>query len=145
MKSKDYNIIAFVKRNKSQKVIKMLQWLNVPENGIQSSLKFEYRIKVNDLSECISHTFKEVCESDLKLLKKYCTEEAFESLHTKVSNIQKHNDTVCNVCKTEQSKSNKWIYCEACLLWFHYKCVGVTEPPIDDWFCNKQKCVTENY
>ena len=49
-----------------------------------------------------------------------------------------HVGYFCGICnkKYRKNDSDNWIGCDGeCNRWFHYKCVGVTDVPQEDWFC----------
>ena len=72
---------------------------------------------------------------DIHLVRKYFTSDAWMLVAEAVKHKLKKMVWTCHACfhdlRTEQS-----IGCDSCLLWFHFKCVGLTTlPKSRNWFC----------
>ena len=119
----------------------MFYWLEISNKAIKSALAMEYRINSNDFPKNISTAFMEISAQDLQLLEKYLTGVAFNGLKINIRKMKKKEKSNCNFCKARTSKSMKWIRCDACLLWYHFECAGITEEKTDDWFCQDKKCL----
>lgn len=80
---------------------------------------------------------------DIHLVRQYFSTDAWMLVEDVVKHKKKKMVWTCHSCfhdlHTEQS-----IVCDSCLLWFHFKCVGLTRlPKSRNWFC-RSCCATKD-
>ena len=65
---------------------------------------------------------------------------AWKHLTKKIEEIKLNYDYECETCRKDLCDSVS-VACDACLRWYHLKCIGRTKEPVRDWFC--LACTTE--
>ena len=70
---------------------------------------------------------------DVHLVRKHFTSDAW-SLVEEVIKVKEKLMWICNVCHHDLTPSS--IVCNGCLLWYDFKCVGLSkQPKTRHWFC----------
>ena len=72
---------------------------------------------------------------DIHLVRNHFSQDAWMSVEDV---IQRKSDNMVWICHTclHDLHSEESILCDSCLLWFHFRCVGLTKSPkLKKWFC----------
>ncbi|CAI8036418.1 hypothetical protein GBAR_LOCUS20403 [Geodia barretti] len=127
---------SFSKLHVSEKEKVILSWF-VDEKVAERALKHNDLIEEEDV-ECKPERLPDSVldeNVDIHLARKHFTTEAWMLVQEVFKHKSVHMAWICHSCHHnlhfEQS-----IICDSCLLWFHFKCVGlVRQPKCKNWFC----------
>ena len=76
---------------------------------------------------------------DVQLVRHYFTSDAWMTLDMVLKEKAKKIVWICTVCNKDLH-SELSIFCDLCLQWYHWRCVGlIAEPKSRNWFC--RSCV----
>ena len=65
---------------------------------------------------------------DIHLVRKYFIEDTWLLVEDVHKQKKANSVWICNICHKDLSL-NQSIACESCLMWHHFKCVGLTKYP----------------
>ena len=72
---------------------------------------------------------------DICLVRNHFTQDAWMVVEDVIQRKSKNMVWTCQTC-LHDLHSEESIICESCLLWFHFRCVGLTKlPKLKNWFC----------
>lgn len=72
---------------------------------------------------------------DVCLVRRYFSSDAWILLESVLKTKAKKIVWTCNICHHDLH-SEQSIICEACLQWFHFRCIGLkAQPKAKHWFC----------
>ncbi|CAI8036419.1 hypothetical protein GBAR_LOCUS20403 [Geodia barretti] len=119
-----------------ERTLVILSWF-VDEKVAERALKHNDLIEEEDV-ECKPERLPDSVldeNVDIHLARKHFTTEAWMLVQEVFKHKSVHMAWICHSCHHnlhfEQS-----IICDSCLLWFHFKCVGlVRQPKCKNWFC----------
>ena len=73
---------------------------------------------------------------DIYLVRKYFSQNAWLVVEGVVKQKLKKINWICSICHHDLHSYPSIILCDTCLLWYHFKCVGLTkQPKAKKWFC----------
>lgn len=74
----------------------------------------------------------------IQTIQKYFTPDAWAAVVQVCDMMKQHAVWYCGACtRSINDDTQDSIVCEACLMWFHFDCVGVrSKPKSRKWFCN---------
>ncbi len=101
--------------------------------AVNAALNEDKLIQEAELETRVEKIPKKILDDTINIfrVKKHFTNSAWQtvqSLLKKVKKVKKEKPWDCRACD-KQLKSNQAIGCDACLEWYHLKCIGKTEPP----------------
>lgn len=114
----------------------ILQWLISDEQIIQNALTGEYLIREADIPSDDKGLPDSIMadEVDLGVLSHYYEKRALQKLTKVVQKKKDLDDWRCRSC--DNSLTDLSISCDACLSWYHDKCVNLKRAPkAKQWFC----------
>ena len=114
----------------------ILGWLGISVASVDSVIE---ECDVETKPECISSCILDECVN-LADVKGRFSEDAWTCLEETLKVKQTTCVWVCDVCTEPFAKDQRSIVCEHCLLWKHFKCVGVKRASKkNSWFCSQCK------
>lgn len=117
----------------------ILSWF-VSKKVVDAAIKQSVLIEEEDI-ECRPERVPDSVADenvDVFLVRRFFTYDAWVMVESVLKHKHKKIRWVCNICHHDlhNKTSGPSIACESCLLWFHFKCVGLsTQPKAKDWFC----------
>ncbi|CAG2252525.1 unnamed protein product [Mytilus edulis] len=73
---------------------------------------------------------------NIRLIKKYCTEDAWKSINSIYCVKVELNLYICNFCKSNADAKETSVMCSLCLQWQHLSCARLKyAPKARHWFC----------
>ena len=75
---------------------------------------------------------------DLNRIRRFFTDAGWEAVQCVVAKVTKRGVWTCKVCDgdVDSGPSGLSVGCDACLEWFHGRCVGLTRTPKKStWIC----------
>lgn len=138
----DTKVKTFEKLGSVEKDSIRLSW-TVSEDVVRNVIRSGDLIQASDLRSDLAYQLKDV-RAKIADIEPYYTADAW---HIICQWKQCNTDTEwpcrgCGVVKSSKlsnGKTQKWIQCDHCLVWFHYSCVTLTRKPKGQWFCTDCK------
>lgn len=104
---------------------------------VEKAVRMQYLIAEEDV-ECRPERIPDAVVDenvDICLVRRHFSSDAWLMIEGVVEQKSEKMTWTCNICfhdlHTEES-----IICDACLLWYHFRCVGLTsQPKSRHWFC----------
>lgn len=122
--------------------IVILSWF-IDEKVAERALKHNDLIQEEDV-ECKPERLPDAVldeNVDIHLVRKHFTTDAWVLVQEVFKQKSSHNAWICHSCYHDLH-SEQSIVCDSCLLWFHFKCVGlVRQPKCKNWFC--RSCIAK--
>ena len=129
--------------NKMWCVLVMLSWF-VDRPVIENILKSDMLIEEEDV-ECRPEKISDSVldeNVDIHLVRQYFSSDAWALITDVLEQKIKNHVWVCHSCHHDLHSFNS-INCDACLHWYHFKCVGIKNmPKFKNWFC--RSCVASS-
>ena len=67
---------------------------------------------------------------DINLIRRFFTEDAWKVVEDVIESKKNSDTWPCKICYHDVHESGQQsIFCEGCLEWYHFKCVGITSQP----------------
>lgn len=114
----------------------MLSWFvdkEVLERAIKQRVLIEeeeVECKPERVSDAILDENVDVC-----LVRNHFTQDAWMVVEDVIKRKSQKIVWICHTC-LHDLHSEESIICDSCLLWFHFRCVGLTKlPKLKNWFC----------
>ena len=114
----------------------MLSWF-VDKDVLERAIKQRILIDEDEV-ECRPERVSDAIldeNVDIHLVRNHFSQDAWMSVEDV---IQRKSDNMVWICHTclHDLHSEESILCDSCLLWFHFRCVGLTKSPkLKKWFC----------
>lgn len=115
----------------------ILNMLTTPE-VVHSALTDEKLITEGEIEQSIDKIHRKIVDQTINVyrVKKYFTNSAWKIILILLKKIEKEKSWDCKSCDREFKESDVAVGCDACLEWFHVKCIGKAAPPkAKTWVC----------
>ncbi len=132
------SIPIIITRNNNVSFPVILSWL-VEEKVARKALREGVLID-EDQVECMPERVPNSIADenvDIFLVRRHFTSDAWALVEDVYKQKLKKMCWTCTSCYHDLN-TDLSIACESCLLWYHFKCVGLTkQPKLKNWFCRK--------
>ncbi|XP_031359498.1 uncharacterized protein LOC116183037 [Photinus pyralis] len=128
----------FTLKSETMQKTQILREIVSNDDAIKQCLEGEYKIKNIDLKDfkCLRHVIFDP-SFNLGLVKDLFELGAFENLIDFIEHNKENHEWCCATCNNAIAQL-KSICCDSCLMWYHFRCVGLAKTPIRrTWFCRE--------
>lgn len=114
----------------------MLSWF-VDKNVVEKAIKQRTLIEEDEV-ECRPEKVSDAIldeNVDIHLVRNHFSQDAWMLVEDVIQRKSDNMMWICHTC-SHDLHSEESIICDSCLLWFHFRCVGLTKSPkLKIWFC----------
>lgn len=116
----------------------MLLWfvdIDISEQALAGKLIEESEVEVRPERVSASCLDENVC---IRSIQKYFSREGWDSVLSVMRAVEEQPVWYCGRCTCSiRDGSENSIHCDSCLVWYHFKCVGLKKSPKSRvWFCS---------